>query len=183
MNTANIIEMASILSVAITAVFAMFQWSGSMKIKRSEIIHDLLDTIRSNPDIRDAWYYLEYHEDKWYDDSFHGTELESKIDYLLAHLNYITFLIETKVIKKNEFELFDYQIHAVSRNFGIQCYFYNLYHYAQSNGSTFSFQCLFDYCIRMGYLDPDILDRKCGNYNVSSFNSDICCVCDSKNEK
>jgi len=98
MEIQTTVELASIIAVAITAIFAFYQWNGSMKITKSEILYKLLEMIRSNPEIREAWYYLEYYEGQWYDDSFHDSPLEEKMDHLLAHMNYITYLRKTKVI-------------------------------------------------------------------------------------
>lgn len=183
MDAATVVELASVVGVSITAILTLYQWSGSMKIKRTEILHDLLETIRSNPEIREAWYYLEYHEGQWYNDSFHETPLEEKMDHLLSHLNYVTYLLKNRIIRKYEFQLFDYQIKSVARNPGIQCYFFNLYHFAHRNNSTFSFEYLFDYCFEMNYFNPDIKDADCGNYYVVSFNQGHCrcpCKCDCK---
>lgn len=174
MDIGMTVELASIVAVAITAIFTFYQWMGSMKITKSTILHELLEIIRSNSDIREAWYYLEYYEGQWYDDSFHDSPLEKKMDHLLAHMNYITYLRKTHVISKREFRLFDYQIRSVSRNPGIQCYFYNLYHFSRRNNSLFSFECFFEYCLKRGYFCKDILNPNCKNYYVVFFNKGFC---------
>ena len=72
-----LIELISVLAVAVSAIFALMQWLGSLRVSRAKMVKKLLDAIRSKPDIREAWYYLEYHEeDEWYNDDFHGSDVE-----------------------------------------------------------------------------------------------------------
>ena len=171
LETDILIEIVSILAVAISSVFALIQWHGSSRVKRAEMVKTLLDAIRSEPDIREAWYFLEYNENNdWYDERFHGGELEQKMDYLLSHMNYICYLIENGILTRKEAELFQYQIRSVSTNRGLQCYFFNIYHYAHWRKTDCSFEVLLNYSDKMGYLPKGFFNKDCGEYLVCSFN-------------
>ena len=166
-----LIELISVLAVAVSAIFALMQWLGSLRVSRAKMVKKLLDAIRSKPDIREAWYYLEYHEeDEWYNDDFHGSDLEKKMDCLLSHMNYICYLIESKILTKKEAELFQYQIRSVSTNNGLQCYFFNIYHYAHWKESDCSFEILLNYAKKNGYLPEEFFDKNNPAYSICSFN-------------
>lgn len=171
MDLETAIALASALAVAIPCLFTLMQWLGTVRIRRAEMVKSLLDEIRANPDMSDAWYFLEYHEESnWYDDSFHQTDIEKKMDRLLAHLTYVCYLIDRKVLRKQEAELFDYQIRSVSKNIGLQSYFFNLYHFAHRNGTDCSFEQLLNYSKSKGFLPDYFFDKDCGKYCIVSFN-------------
>ena len=86
--------------------FGYYQWQKSIKIKRGEYLNELTEKIRTDPDISEVVYILDYNQ-KWYDDSFHESgELERKVDKTLSYFSYICYLFENKLITKNEFAFF-----------------------------------------------------------------------------
>ncbi|MDD3383678.1 MAG: hypothetical protein PHX46_02570 [Bacilli bacterium] len=59
---------------------------------------------------------IEYNE-KWYDEKFHNSkELELSIDSLFSQIDYICYLYKNKQIRKNEFNIFEYEIKRVCVN-------------------------------------------------------------------
>ena len=180
------VEAITVPMLAISAVIALLQWKSTTRMKKAEMVYSLLDRVRSDPIMQDAWYLLEYSQD-WYNNDFHESPQERSIDKLLAHLTYVCYLRKSRCVTDKEFKFFDYQIRSVSSNAGMQCYLHNLSIYACKNdginkssqcsckegdktASCFSFQYLFDYCKERGYFPEGIGKQNCKLYPLMKFN-------------
>lgn len=142
-TVSDIISILSFISIIIGGVFALIKWNKDKKLKRAEYMQSLIDKIEN--DNSSGFYIIEYNYD-WYDASFHDNkELENKIDYTLSYFNYICYLKMRRIITKNEFLFFEYQIKRIFHNPGVQNYFYNLYHFSLHVDSPMSFPNLFKY--------------------------------------
>lgn len=144
LNVENSIGIIAAIIATIGIVLTLFQLFQTKKIKKAEIISDLLKSIRSNPRISRIEYLLEYGE-TWYDNSFHESEIELYIDDFLAHFNYICFLLDKKYIGKKEFEMFEYELGRIANNYDCLCYLWNLYHWCLSQNKKCSFSYLISF--------------------------------------
>ena len=141
----DIISIISLFLAVVGGVFACIQWKESVRNKRADYINDLTEKIRTDEDIREIIYLLEYDEFV-YDETFHGSgELERKIDKTLSHFSYICYLKKTKQIRKVEFSFFKYEIERIISNTQIEEYLFNLYHFANKTSTPITFKYLFEY--------------------------------------
>lgn len=68
------------------------------------------------------FYMIEY-GDFHYDEHFHMTQEEKKLDKLLGHFNNICRLHEMKILREDDIELMRYEICRVAQNSQVQKYF------------------------------------------------------------
>lgn len=158
----DIIAITALIIAGLSSFFAIIQWRNSVAIKRAEYINDLTEKIRSDVDIRNVIYMIDYGTD-WYSPDFHGSgELERKVDKTLSYFSYIVYLREGKIISKREFRFFLYEIERLLVNGNIRDYLYNLYHFSNRAGTP----CTFTYLIEYGrkyypnLFDTDFFDSK-----------------------
>lgn len=78
-NIVMIIISGGFLVVAIiTAFLVLKKITKNQKTKRAEYLKDLYLQLTNDPEIRDAFYMIEYNE-FIFDDNFHGSEEEKKL--------------------------------------------------------------------------------------------------------
>lgn len=154
----EICAMVSSSAAILGGLLALCQWRKSISTKRADYLNELTGKIRSDPDIKEAFYLIEYDE-PWYSLEFHeGGELESKMDKMLSYFSYICYLKKRKIIGKREFDYFKYEIERIVHNTDIIDYFYNLYHFSRSVGTPFTYQYIFEYGKSIGAFDKDFFD-------------------------
>lgn len=163
-NLGDIISIFSLLFFVVGAVFGYIQWKKSLSIKRAEYIEKLTKTIRTDDDIKEMMYRLDYgHE--WYSSSFHDSgELEEKTDKTLSYFSYICYLYKSHLISRKEFDIFKYEIERILTNVQVQRYFYNLYHFSSKNGAPMSFYFLFKYGEKHDKFGKDFYDKNSARY-------------------
>lgn len=142
----NWLTIISLIFAAIGGIFIFLQWKKSIKNRRAEFIYQILEKLRFDSTLAESMYVVEYNQN-WYDESFHGSDLEKSIDKLFAYLDYICYLKRTENISKKEFNIFKYEIHRVCVSYSTSQYLWNLFHFAKKNNSVCSFQYLIDYGI------------------------------------
>ena len=162
MNVLEIIIRSA--ATAITAAgffFGIRQWKKGLAGKRSEYIYSLIEKVRSDEDIREAYYLIEYNND-WYDEHFHENKsLEPKMDKMLTYFSYVCYLYKVKEISDDEFSFFKYNIEWILMNSGVINYLYNLYHFSKSMGiKNFSFKYLLEYGKAHDLVDDDFYNRE-----------------------
>ncbi len=141
----DILSSITIVLTCIGGMGALFQWRRTNKINRASYINELTDKIRSDDDIRETLYKLEYDEN-WYVQNFHNSgKLELQFDKTLSYFSYISYLRHMKIISEKEFSFFKYEIIRILGNTGIQGYLFNLYHFSRSIGTPMTFHYLFEY--------------------------------------
>ncbi len=144
-GVAEIIAVIMLIIAAITIVHSIREWNTSNLNKRAEYIHKLIEKLRDDPKISDAFYMLEY-ENNWYSVDFHNSgEKEKNLDRMLSYLSYLCYLRKQKLIKEEEFKLFEYQIIRTINNSGVKEYMNFLYYFSRKNNSVFSFEYLWEY--------------------------------------
>lgn len=158
-----LINAFSVILVAIGVVLSLIQWRKSNSIKRADYINELNNRIRSDDDIKNMIYMIEY-DVSWYNEAFHKNgdkELERKIDVTLAYFSYVCYLRKKRIITNSEFRCFEYAIHKVLRNNQIQDYIYNIYHFSRPEEIERipgSIECLFLYGKEKKLFDDDFED-------------------------
>jgi len=158
-------DIIAIITLIITAVggsiggtFAILQWRKSNKIKQAEFINQIIEKLRFDKDIAKTMYMIDYANKTWYDESFHGGELEVEVDALLSYVTYICYLYSTKSISKNEFCVLEYEVKRVCLNRQAQAYLWNLYHWSKRCNTLCSFQNLIEY-LRSEVLNSEQQER------------------------
>jgi hypothetical protein len=145
MQLEDILSLITISLTCIGGVGALFQWDRTNKINRAKYINELTDKIRSDDDIRETLYKLEYDE-KWYSQNFYNSgEPELKLDKTLSYFSYICYLRHMKIISEKEFSFFKYQIRRLLGNAGMQGYLFNLHHFSNHIGTPMTFHYLLEY--------------------------------------
>ncbi|MGN1196044.1 MAG: hypothetical protein ACI4TA_00400 [Acetatifactor sp.] len=158
-TVSDITAIISVVLAIIGGVFAYYQWRKSNALRRAEYINELTEKIRTDKDIRDTVYILDY-GDKWYCREFHKSgKKELRMDKTLSYFSYICYLKKQKIIYDKEFDFFRYEIKRILVNDQIQDYFYNLYHFANKNGEPITFKHLFDYGEELKVFDNDFYDK------------------------
>ena len=113
---ANCFSIISTITVVVGAVFGFLTWRKSMAIKRAEYVQSLREKFFEDEDVADVIYTIDYDE-HWYDPSFHGgTDMERKVDKTLSVCDYICYLYGNKLIDREEFELFEYDLYRIFNN-------------------------------------------------------------------
>ena len=155
----NIINAISVIIVAFGGSLGYRQWKQAKAIKRADYLNTLVEKIRTDKDIGEMIYILDYNPN-WYSPSFHNSgEFERKMDKTLSYFSYICYLYKQKLIKKQEFEFLRYSIERILMNRSTVNYFYNIYHFASKYTVPTTFKCLFEYgqdkgMFRESFYDP-----------------------------
>lgn len=151
----NWLNISHLVLVCIGGVFIYIQWNKSIQIRRAEFLHQLLEKLRFDDEMVKTMYTVDY-SPFWYDISFHGNEIEEKIDKLLSYADYICYLRQTKNISKKEFQIFDYEIHRICISPSCRGYLWNLYHFSlKKNNTKCSFYNLIYYGVKHKLLPSD----------------------------
>lgn len=90
--------------------------------KRSEYVIDLYNTFVNDKDMLDAYYKMEYSEFA-YDDTFHGSDLERKLDKLLGHFSNIGRLFNLGILTREDLRFLEYEFLIINQNQDVQAYF------------------------------------------------------------
>lgn len=167
MKEESIIGVVAACIAIIGIILTYSQIYQTKKIKRAEFVSDLLKTIRSNNEITNIKYLFDYNN-KWYNEKFHGSNVELHIDNYLSQLNYICFLKTKKLISYDEFEIFEYELDRSIKNEDCVCYLWNIYHWSKFNKKKCSFEFLIDYLkSKISHDELSIFensDEKAGRY-------------------
>ena len=156
-NLEVIISFVSILLVGVGGFFALFQWISANRIKRAELINQIVERLRFDQEMVSTMYMIEY-DHSWYDDSFHdGTNcVEAKIDKFLSYLSYICYMRKMGIIQKKEFAILEYELRRTCSSHNVCAYLWNIYHFSKKQNLKCTYQFLIDYGIENG-----LIDKKC----------------------
>lgn len=133
LSPADKINAVLLLVTALGVLAAFWQIRAGARAQRAIFLKDLYLQLRTDVDVARAFYLIEY--DKFvYDCSFHGSEVEPKIDRLLTLIDLVCEMRAQAVISKREMSFFDYQFGRVARNVEIQSYLSFLNDFYGMNG-------------------------------------------------
>ena len=92
-NISDVLTAVSVFVVIIGGVFSLIQWMKNQQLKRGEYINELTEKIRTDEDIKEIVYLMDYNDEIWYTAKFHGSvEFERKVDKTLSYFAYICYL-------------------------------------------------------------------------------------------
>jgi len=153
MNVEERTALISLMVAIIGAMFAIYQWNKSNKIRQAEFINQIIVKIRFDKDLVETMNMVE-NKKIWYDKNFYGSEMEIRIDALFSYLTYICYLYDTKIISRKEFSILEYKIKRVCLDRQSREYLLNSYHWARENlNASCSFQNL------VNYLQKNVLSK------------------------
>ena len=120
----ELVEILTIVSISLAALglFAnYFQIRKANIQKRAEYIVKLYNEFVNDNDMTDIYYQLEY-SDFDYNNEFHGSETEKKLDKLLGHFSNVGRLYFMGILKKEDLKFLEYEFLIIYQNRNIQKY-------------------------------------------------------------
>jgi hypothetical protein len=84
----DIINTGLLVITALGVIAAVVQIRNGTKAQRATYLKDLYLQFRTDPDIAESFYLIEYDKFK-YDSTFHGSKIEPKIDRLLTFIDLV----------------------------------------------------------------------------------------------
>lgn len=168
----SVIELTQIVSVFIALASCIFfgvQVRQKISMSHVEEVAKMMTKIQSDPRLQCFFYDLEYNRFQ-YSSEFHGSDLEKKADELLHHYEYVLYLQKRGLLKKEEFQFFEYDIQRVVGNKSIQEYLFNLYHFVDWGELSFKYQRLLDYGKGNGFISFDFDNPQSANYRHVLYN-------------
>jgi hypothetical protein len=155
-----ITEIVSITIAVISLIVAYLQFKHNKKIDHNKQLADNLNKLWSDEEIRSVIQMLEYN-DTWYNEGFHGSPLEIKVDKTLQFLSHICFLRKNGILNDTEFDAFEYELKHLFQNKSVINYLSFLFHFSQralANGqsSPFPFKDLLEYGIDNNLVDKSL---------------------------
>lgn len=150
--------------------FALLQWRASIKNNRAKYVKDLLRSIMDDPQIQRFQGVTDYGTD-WYTEAFHrgGDDgIARDADRTLFTYNYICYLYDTKVINKNELEIFTYYMLALAHDDELTCYFLDLWQYSMFSDRKFPFGHYLSFCEKNGCVSRSVRDKKFYFYDLAA---------------
>lgn len=120
-TTGDLIQAAALLVAALGLVLTALETRRSARQRRVQQIVDLQSKFYGDPDLMEAYYSIEY--DRFvYDESFHGSELEKKVDRLLVHFENIGGLFQEGVVSLRELDFVSYNYLMIYQNEQVKRY-------------------------------------------------------------
>lgn len=163
-------DLVGFVLTAVGGGFALLQWRASIKNNRAEYVKDLLRSIMDDPQIQKFQSLTDYGTD-WYTEAFHrgeDSETAQIADRTLFTYNYICYLYDTKVINKNELEIFNYYMLALAHDNELTCYFLDLWQYSFFSGKKFPFGHYLSFCEKNGCVSRSVRDKKYYYYDLAA---------------
>lgn len=132
------VAVSDLINTALFAVTAVGVWFAHKQLRLASVAQkatffkDLYTTLYHDPEIRRAFYLVEYSEFS-YSETFHGSEQEQLIDRLLSFMDLICRLHQQGALDEVEMNTFKYEILRVFDDDDIQEYFGFLDEWYQQN--------------------------------------------------
>lgn len=103
-------------------VFAWIQWQRANRLKRADFIHQITEKLRTDTEISQVIYLIEYSK-PWHNMEFHGGgELERQVDTTLAFFSYICYLRKARLLSRSDFRVLDDELARIANNPSVQAY-------------------------------------------------------------
>jgi len=155
----NLLEIIPIILMVIGGIFALIQWKAAVKVRRSEFLNEIMNKLLFDKEITEAMYKIEYDEEinNWYNEEFHGSDLEKEIDNFLLYICYILYLHGIGNINKEELKIINYEVSRIFYSPELEAYLWNLYHFSKREKTQCPFEELINYGIKNKYFLNDFL--------------------------
>ena len=164
---ALVLSAVSIIFVFIGGCFALWQWNKNLVYKRTEIVRELIESIRKDKTVSAIMDVVDWNEDFLYDGKFvvnenttrtalkglSSDDLFKMIDHTLSLFSYVCYLKKMRTISSSDMRFFEYEIRRLADNPHIGNYLYSLHHWSKKLGVKMSFSYFVDYCIKKKYID------------------------------
>lgn len=121
MSLADYINTGLLLTAVVGIAMTYWQVRSSARTQRASFLKDLYSTLTTDADICEAYYLVEYGRFK-YGTEFHGSNMEPKIDRLLAFTDLVCELYQQQIITSHEMEFFRYRFLRLATNPDIKAY-------------------------------------------------------------
>lgn len=121
LTAADKINSALLLVTALGVLAAFWQIRAGARAQRATFLKDLYMQLRTDEDVREAFYAIEYGRFE-YSVDFHDSALEAKIDRLLTLIDLVCEMREQSILSRREMGFFEYQFGRVARDPGIRAY-------------------------------------------------------------
>ncbi len=97
----DILSLLNVLILFIGFLFGIYQWAHANKLKRAEFLKQIIEKLYFDEQLSRFMYdKIEYNNDIWYTNDFHGGPNEDLTDKFLLNINYICYLRDLKIIKQ-----------------------------------------------------------------------------------
>lgn len=164
MNQELIISIIGLFIAAVGVIIALVEFCRSNKTRRAEFVHRIWSDIVYNKEMMDVLYHFDYSEFK-YDNSFHSSDVESKVDAFLSTLSYVCYLnIHVKALTKKDLECFDYYLTRTLANKDIQAYLFNIYHFTKKCNTECSYKHLIEYGLKKKLIPKSFQSELSSDY-------------------
>lgn len=174
MDTTTVISsMATAVSAVIASVALLLTYLNyrqKLKAEHADRMFNLFLGTKKNKEIADFFQLIDYSAKGWYNKDFHKGNYEQLVDNTLIQFNYIVYLFEQKLLTKEEFNQYKYEIDKIVSNADVQHYFFNLYHYSQKANLPFKFDELLKYGSINGFINNDFYKLNSTNYGEKYLN-------------
>lgn len=155
----------SSIAVIISAIVAFVQWKKTKKFHRIEYIQNLRSKMYDDKDIAEVLYMFDY-DLPWYSADFHNTKHpQIEVDKTLSFLEYACYLLNKKLIEKEDMFQIKYDIDRAIGNFQVQDYLYNLYHWTKRSRTQISFPNFLQYGQDNGFISKDFEETDNSKYH------------------
>ena len=157
MDTKEVLTLVSIIVAAVVGLIGfgltIIQIRKAKKVKEMEFVASLISAIRTNEKLSVAFYQIAYDEE-WYNDGFHKSVDERRMDALLSQLDYLCYAREKKLIGKAVFDYFEYTLQRVVNNKCVRNYLWNLYHFSNAKHTKSPLLHLTEYAMK-GFTEEE----------------------------
>ncbi len=163
LSLAECIQLISVIIAFATCSFLGIQIWQKVRMSHAEQVAKMIDKIQYDPKLQNLFYDIEYNRFQ-YSSDFHGSDLEKTVDELLHHYEYVLYLQERGLLKKQEFLFFEYDIQRIVENKNMQDYLFNLYHFVDWGSLSFKYQRLLSYGRNEGCISAEFDNPKSSYY-------------------
>ena len=155
----------SSIAVVISAIVAFVQWKKTKKFRRIEYIQNLRSKMYDDKDIAEVLYMFDY-DLPWDSADFHNTKHpQIEVDKTLSFLEYACYLLNKKLIEKEDMFQIKYDIDRAIGNYQVQDYLYNLYHWTKQSGTQIPFPNFLQYGQDNGFISKDFEEPNNSKYH------------------
>jgi hypothetical protein len=149
--------------MVVGGIFALIQWSSTIKVRRSEFLDKILNRLIFDKEILEAMNIIDYDfiKYKWFNKSFYGSKLEIKIDKYLSFINYILYLHDLENISDYEFNVIETEINRIFISRQVQQYLWNLYHFGKFDKENCPYIRIINHGLNNGCFNKEFKLNNC----------------------
>lgn len=166
----NIATAVSAIIASVALLLAYLNYRQKLKADHAERMFNMFLGTKMNLEIAEFFRLIDYSTNGWYNKEFHKSNYEQLVDNALIQFNHIVYLFDQKLLTKEEFIQYKYEIDKIVSNVDVQRYFFNLYHYSKKASLPFKFDKLLNYGSINGFIKNDFYNINSTNYGKRNLN-------------